>query len=531
MQLRRLPTAWSRRSLSILLASSMGLVALPGPGVPLVLAACEDDVYEDNDTLETAAAPNGEQAIGRQCDDDWYRVEAFAGQDLVLDLRHFDLDNDLDLEVRDGAGRVASATAVVGLERLVFEVTTSGVHHLRVHPHDGTANGNRYVLSIRRDGSLYVPFDQPIRGFDSRTPAAGLPNGFGHAEVVVFGLDVGALTGLPSAYTVNVTVVDATSAGYLSVEPLPGQPTTSTINVPKGDTRANGTVVDTTTGITAVWMGAPGSRAHVIVDVTGYFQARGDGSTFVPIDPARLLDTRTATGLSGRSSTGQVRTFAVAGLEGIPETATAVTGNLTVVDPSSGGYVSLGPSVSSAPTTSTLNVPRGDTRANGVTVGLSTGGDLQVVWTGGTGSGAHLLFDVTGYFVEDPDGAAFFLSGPERLLDTRAGIGLDGPSRTGVVRLLGITEDPEPNTTFVPHDALAVIGNLTAVRPTSAGYVSVGPSVSPSPTTSALNLPARDTRANNVTVVLSENGSIGLVWKGAGGSATHLLFDATGYYR
>jgi hypothetical protein len=522
----------ARRSIALGLALLLGLVAvvMPAPR-PVLAAVCEEDVYEDNDTLETAAVPNGNPALGRQCDDDWFQVEAFAGQDLVIDLRHFDLDNDLDLEVHDGDGLVASATAVVGLERLVVEVMTSGTHYLRIYPHDGVPNGNRYVLSIRREGSLYVPFDEPIRGFDSRTPASGLPNGFGHDEVIVFGLDIPTLPGQPSAYSVNVTVVGATSSGYLSIEPLPGAPTTSTINVPKGDTRANGTVVDTLTGITAVWMGSPGSRAHVVVDVTGAFRTGGDGSTFVPAAPTRLLDTRTGTGLDGRLPTGQVRTFGVAGLDGIPETATAVTGNLTVVDPSSGGYVSLGPVVASSPATSTVNVPRGDTRANGVLVGLSDGGDLQLVWTGAPGSSAHLLFDVTGYFVEDPDGAAFYLSGPERLLDTRAGIGLDGPSRTGIVRKLGVTEDAEPNTSFIPHEAVAALGNLTAVRPTSTGYVSLGPTMTASPSTSSLNVPAGDTRANNVAVALSENGSIELVWKGTSGSSTHLLFDATGYFR
>ena len=54
--------------------------------------------------------------------------------------------------------------------------------------------------------------------------------------------------------------------------------------------------------------------------------------------------------------------------------------------------------MNSSPTTSTLNAPKGDTRANGVTIRLSSAGKLAAVWTGAPGSTTHLVFDVTGYF-------------------------------------------------------------------------------------------------------------------------------------
>jgi hypothetical protein len=52
------------------------------------------------------------------------------------------------------------------------------------------------------------------------------------------------------------------------------------------------------------------------------------------------------------------------------------------------------------PTSSTLNFPMNDDRANAVTVALSGSGQLSVTYAAPTaGPTAHAIFDVTGYFV------------------------------------------------------------------------------------------------------------------------------------
>ena len=64
------------------------------------------------------------------------------------------------------------------------------------------------------------------------------------------------------------------------------------------------------------------------------------------------------------------------------------------------GFVALTPSPTNSPTTSTLNFPLGDNRANGVTVALSGTGSLSATYMGSVGGATtDLLFDVTGYFV------------------------------------------------------------------------------------------------------------------------------------
>ena len=64
--------------------------------------------------------------------------------------------------------------------------------------------------------------------------------------------------------------------------------------------------------------------------------------TYFPLAPVRILDTRTGSGPTGALVKDQVRTFAIAGHYGVPANAIAVTGNLTITQPSAAGYVVLG---------------------------------------------------------------------------------------------------------------------------------------------------------------------------------------------
>jgi hypothetical protein len=105
--------------------------------------------------------------------------------------------------------------------------------------------------------------------------------------------------------------------------------------------------------------------------MNGYFVPNTTGATYVSLTPARLLDTvigDNGTGLSGTFSSGVARTLAVRGVGGVPSDAVAVTGNLTVTQQTSPGFVALTPAPTNSPTTSTLNFPLGDNRANGVLV-------------------------------------------------------------------------------------------------------------------------------------------------------------------
>jgi hypothetical protein len=140
--------------------------------------------------------------------------------------------------------------------------------------------------------------------------------------------------------------------------------------------------------------------------LTSFVPPSGDGATYNPLNPARILDTRHGTGLAGVFRARTARTFTVAGVGGVPLGATAVTGNLTVTNQSGAGFLYVGPLPMDSPTSSTLNFPVRDNRANAVTVALGPGGTLAITYvSSSTGSyTADVIFDVTGYYVPKSSG-------------------------------------------------------------------------------------------------------------------------------
>jgi hypothetical protein len=59
----------------------------------------------------------------------------------------------------------------------------------------------------------------------------------------------------------------------------------------------------------------------------------------------------------------------------------------------------------------------------------------------------------------------------------------------------------------------------------------VTPTAQANPTTSTINFPLGDIRANNFTVQLSGTGSLSGVYKAPAGAKTHLIVDDFGYYK
>jgi len=330
------------------------------------------------------------------------------------------------------------------------------------------------------------------------------------------------------AITANLTVVGQQDAGYLSVTPDPDNgPPTSALNFPLGDIRANNVTSPLADDgkLSIVYKAGAGKKTHVVLDVTGYFLENNNGATYKALTPARLLDSRVGNGLGGKFSAHTVREFDVAGRGGVPDNAVAVTGNLTVVGQNAAGYVTLGPDLSANPTTSTINFPLGDTRANGVTVQLLADGTLDAVYVAPPGKTTHLVFDVTGYYVPNLTGSKFYPLDPGRVLDSRFGTGLSGTFKTDIARALQIE-----GKVGVPAAAVGITGNLTVVGQTDDGYVSMTKATSNNPVTSTLNFPIGDVRANGVTGPLTGAGTVGLVYKASEGKTTHLILDVTGYF-
>ena len=370
----------------------------------------------------------------------------------------------------------------------------------------------------------------PARILDTRS-GLGLPDVFRVGKPRSFQVtgNGGVPTGATSV-TGNLTVTGSTGKGFLSLGPtVSSAPDASTLNFPKGDTRANNVTVRLGLWgvLEAVYAGgALGTTAQVIFDVTGYFTPDATGDTYHPATPVRLLDSRSGNGLAGPFSTGSPQAFQIAGRSGVPADATAVTGNLTVVNQTSAGFAFIGPTASAAPLSSTINVPAGDTRANGVTVELGSGGDLSAVWVGKPGSTAQLVFDLTGYFTTEPTGLRYVAIQPVRVLDSRAWFGTTGVLWTNEPVTLAIR-----GSGLVSAGATAISANLALVGQSSGGYAFLAPTAPASPTSSTINAPRGDIRANGLDVALSPSGDVDLVWVGKPGSWANLILDVTGYWK
>jgi hypothetical protein len=383
----------------------------------------------------------------------------------------------------------------------------------------------------------YFPIS-PTRIVDTRTGAAG-PSGtlssLSGYTYQIAGKQVGSTTPVPSksiAITANVTVTGQTAAGYLYIGPtMDKAPSVSTINFPTGDDRANGvTIALSPQGTIGAYYGAPstGSFIHLIIDVTGYFLPGTSGAGYVAFGPKRVLDTRAGSGIPGLTGPfmgGTHRVIQIAGVAGLPASGiVAVTGNLTVVSPSASGYMTLGPDKTDAPTSSTINFPRGDVRANNVIVPVNADGTLSAVYVSSPSSSLNLVLDISGYFTTS-GGSLFNTLDPARIMDSRSGAGLKGPFSANVVKTLQVT-----GSGGVASGAVAVTANLTVTDQNGGGFAAVGPVINSSTPFSNLNFPIGDARANGTTVPLASNGSLQIVFASAAGRVAQLLLDVTGYY-
>lgn len=145
------------------------------------------------------------------------------------------------------------------------------------------------------------------------------------------------------------------------------------------------------------------------VGIVSATMSSGDKPVFVSIEPTRILDTRNNVGLTGRFADAVPRDLQVTGsvpVAGggartvVPAGATGVALNVTVVNTSSDGFLSVRPSgATGEPLTSNVNFVSGQIVPNAVNVDLPANGRVQIwfeAWTNGGTS--DVLVDVVGYY-------------------------------------------------------------------------------------------------------------------------------------
>ncbi|WP_245205507.1 hypothetical protein [Kitasatospora sp. RG8] len=367
--------------------------------------------------------------------------------------------------------------------------------------------------------SRFVPIT-PARFLDTRDGTGAPAQRVGPGGVVA--LQVAGVNGVPAtgvtAVVMNVTAVNPTGPGHVTVypdgRPLPG---VSNLNFEAGQIVPNLVTVPVVNGKVDLRNNA--GSVDLLADVTGYYTDGATGSALTPITPARFLDTRDGTGAAAqRVGPGGVVALQVAGVKGVPATGvTAVVMNVTAVNPTGPGHVTVYPDGRPLPGVSNLNFEAGQIVANLVTVPVVNG---KVDLRNNAGS-VDLIADVTGYYGDS--GSAFSPTTPVRLLDTRNGVG----ARAGTVGAGDIVSVPVTAIEGVPATGVtAVVLNVTVTEPTAGSHLIVHPHGTARPDVSNLNFTAGQTRANLVVVPVVD-GRVTLFnhW-----GSTHVVADLSGYF-
>lgn len=251
----------------------------------------------------------------------------------------------------------------------------------------GATSGGRYVAR------------SPVRVLDTRTGFGVLERTAGAGGTTR--VRIAGTAGVPAdgvaAVVLNLTATDA-SPGFVQAMPtgLVRAGAYSNVNV----TPARSTVA----GLAIVPLGDDGtitiyheSPAELAADVLGYVTSASAVSStsglFVPVRPARVLDTRRGTRLAARGST----TVTVRGAGGVPSSgASAVFGNVTMVDANDAGFLQAYPTgAGTAGSSSNVNVTAAhQTIPNAVAATLSGDGRVSIY----SQPGSDVLFDVAGWF-------------------------------------------------------------------------------------------------------------------------------------
>ncbi|MDQ1249812.1 MAG: Fibronectin type protein [Actinomycetota bacterium] len=288
------------------------------------------------------------------------------------------------------------------------------------------------------------------------------------------------------------------------------------------------------------------SHSPVVAAATATPTGGTGASVFVPIDPARVYDTRRA-GPGGTPNpipgnlgsrvmqvadaidivTGQVVQKNV-----VPAGATAVAFNLTATNTHDRGWFSIAPGDAGTYAASTVNWPGGqDVIANGLTVKVAA--DRTVKVFNGAGQPTDAVLDIVGYFL--PPGATgdvFHELTPTRVYDSRVA----GPGGTPdpvpgagsrVVSMANGIVPPTPDV--VPVGATAVAYNISAVDTSARGWFAVTPGNAVTYRSSTINWPgAGDVIDNGQFGMVDANRQI-KIFNGST-RATNVVVEVLGYF-
>lgn len=243
------------------------------------------------------------------------------------------------------------------------------------------------------------------------------------------------------------------------------------------------------------------------------------GSTYFPLTPSRILDTRDGTGAPvGPLGPGATLDLTVVDVAGVPATGvTAVVLNLIAADATADdSYLTVYPAGTNRPIASNLNFMAGFTSTNLVTVAVPASGDKagKVTIYNNLGS-VSVVADISGWYSADGGavGATYNPLPPARVLDTRDGTGgVEGPVVAGQtidVAVTGVGAVPATGVSAVVLNVTAVFETFDPSAPES--FLTVYPSGTDRPLASNLNYMAWLPALPNLVIArIGTNGKVSM---------------------
>lgn len=416
----------------------------------------------------------------------------------------------------EGANKVGERALSSGVAALTLSSVTPGSH---AYTATYTPAAGSTFLSSKSTTATVAVLPSMVtlaqtRILDTRT-GLGAPKARLAANTTLR-LQVAGRGGVPAtgatAVVLNLTASGSSAAGQVTAWPSGAvQPGAANLQFAAAQTVPNQVIVR---------VGSDGkvnlrtsAAAHLAVNVSAYFPSR---TTFRPVGPARVMDTRTGLGApKAMIPAGGRVDVAVLGRGGVPTTGVgAVVMNVTAV-PKTSGYLTVWRTGAAKP--STINLSMVAARAtSGLTIAkVGTGGKVSI----GVSGASNVFADVVGYFPVG-SGSGYVALDAARIKDTRvAGLGPQvGAGKVVSVLVRGVGR--------VPAGATSVMLNVTTIKGTTAGAVTVYPSGTTRPNAPVVNVVPKYSSSNSLIARIGKDGRINVYTT----SATDLLLDVQGYF-
>jgi RHS repeat-associated protein len=292
----------------------------------------------------------------------------------------------------------------------------------------------------------------------------------------------------------------------------------------------------------------PGTSTKDSYNQAGELASQTTTSTsanYIPTSPTRICYTVAGnpSGLTGTAAQCNGKTMGAnstlnvqvtgSGLP-VPAGATAVVANVTLLDNSSGTFLTAYASGSSRPSTANLNATKvSDVVTNQITVGLGPNGANAGITIYNALGTADVIVDVEGYYTASGTGSQYVPLSSQRICDTHSGnpSGLSAPETQCNAKTMGgnsflavqVTGTGYP----VPAGASSVIVDVTAVNPSANTWLTTFTAGQSYPGVANLFAVPGSTVDKETTVALSSGGAID-VYNAYG--TTDVYVDVEGYF-